>query len=421
MITLPNNCKCSNLTVHPKNWDKPTASTKNEWYIGYWFYDLALKEIPGAKWKKQIKRRGMNVFDVLKDRQAATTSLLQGELDLLQNQQYNPLRKIRIEPAEEKEIITKDFDVLPSTPFITALRAAHLKLEGVVAGSTYKDIQYVINGVEKAAIVMDIDKVPIREIGRKTFKLLFQQCGKTVKDKDGNEQKLIPGWSNNRQNKYRANLIIVWNELFELEATEVDPFKKIKKLKSVKTIRERPTAEQRIKIKEFLLSHPKYYTFWRFLQIFFHSGARVQELLTIRHEHVDVYNQKYKVVIKKGKNYREVIRTIKDAALPFWKELIESGSVGQYLFSRNLQPGKEQIDTDQITKRWRMHIKKKLGVTADFYSIKGINLDETAAILDKEAAARAAAHTSTVITMKHYLDNEQEREHQRLKAVNNEF
>ncbi|MBS1668942.1 MAG: hypothetical protein JST58_16325 [Bacteroidetes bacterium] len=50
-----------------------------------------------------------------------------------------------------------------------------------------------------------------------------------------------------------------------------------------------------------------------------------------------------------------------------------------------------------------------------------MNLDETSTILDAEAAAKMAGHTSTVITLKHYLVNEEERKMEKLKKVNNDF
>ena len=57
----------------------------------------------------------------------------------------------------------------------------------------------------------------------------------------------------------------------------------------------------------------------------------------------------------------------------------------------------------------------------DFYALKHLNLDETAAILDAEAAAKMAGHTSTVITLKHYLFNEEERKMKKLRKVDNSF
>ena len=57
----------------------------------------------------------------------------------------------------------------------------------------------------------------------------------------------------------------------------------------------------------------------------------------------------------------------------------------------------------------------------DFYALKHLNLDETAAILDAKAAAKMAGHTSTVITLKHYLVNEEERKMEKLRRVDNSF
>jgi hypothetical protein len=62
-----------------------------------------------------------------------------------------------------------------------------------------------------------------------------------------------------------------------------------------------------------------------------------------------------------------------------------------------------------------------LKIDADFYSLKHLNLDETASILNIESAAQMAGHTSTVITMKHYAVNEESRKMEKLKRVNNEF
>lgn len=39
MITLPDNCRCSEIKVSPSNWKKASASTKKFWKIHYRFYD----------------------------------------------------------------------------------------------------------------------------------------------------------------------------------------------------------------------------------------------------------------------------------------------------------------------------------------------------------------------------------------------
>jgi hypothetical protein len=104
----------------------------------------------------------------------------------------------------------------------------------------------------------------------------------------------------------------------------------------------------------------------------------------------------------------------------------ESCGPEDFVFSKGLKPGIKQIRADQITRRWRRHVKGKvenggLGITADFYSLKHLNLDETAAVLDSKDASAMASHTTPVITIKHYLTNETERQNTRLQKVANPF
>ena len=74
-----------------------------------------------------------------------------------------------------------------------------------------------------------------------------------------------------------------------------------------------------------------------------------------------------------------------------------------------------------MSNRWKEYVKEGLGIDIDFYSLKHLNLDETSKLLDAEAAAKMAGHTSTVITLKHYLVNEEERKMEKLRKVNNDF
>jgi hypothetical protein len=67
------------------------------------------------------------------------------------------------------------------------------------------------------------------------------------------------------------------------------------------------------------------------------------------------------------------------------------------------------------------YVKEGLGIDVDFSALRHLNLDETSRILDAEAAAKMAGHTSTVITLKHYLVNEEERKMEKLRKVDNDF
>lgn len=75
MISLPNNCNCSELTINPKNWKtcKVSAMARN-WYIQYYFYDQALER------RKFVRVKNMNHFKTLSERREATAKLIENEL-----------------------------------------------------------------------------------------------------------------------------------------------------------------------------------------------------------------------------------------------------------------------------------------------------------------------------------------------------
>jgi hypothetical protein len=60
-----------------------------------------------------------------------------------------------------------------------------------------------------------------------------------------------------------------------------------------------------------------------------------------------------------------------------WEEIInECSSEEDYLFTRGLEPSLIPIQPYQITKRWKRLVKDKYNVTADFYALKHLFLDE---------------------------------------------
>lgn len=215
--------------------------------------------------------------------------------------------------------------------------------------------------------------------------------------------------------------MILFSELIEMEVVENDPVIRIKKKKTIKRIRETLTLEERKEINLYLKAN--YYTFWRFVQIFFHAGCREIELLSVKYENVKLGAQRFKVTVRKGRTYAEEWRPIKSIILPLWQEIMQEAKPGDFIFAEGLRPGKraKPILRDQITRRWRVHVKEKMGITADLYSLKHSNLDEVAEILSDQEAARLAGHKSTVITLKHYLVNAEDRKLRRLKDVNNKF
>jgi site-specific recombinase XerC len=398
MINLPNNCKCSQPTVSPANWKQSAASIKAEWCISYYFYDPNFYK----KRKYIVLKKGINSYKSISERRAVVAIMLDELLHMLINEGWNPIFKT---------FIKKDYqyyEIDPATPFIEALEKSFKKLSANYSKSTNADIKSMMHYLHKSAIGLRISHIKIADIKRKNIKLLLENC-----------KVINPTFSENRYNKYRSYLQSLFKELVELEAIEHNPINDLGVKKTTKNIRQTLTNEERKIISEYLkLNH---YAFWRFIQIFFHSGARLTELMSIQKKDVDFVNQKFKVLIKKGSQKNWQIRTIKDVALGHWTELLQGAKENDFIFSVDLKPGAKKIDASQITRRWKVHVKYKLGVTADLYSLKHTNLDETSQLLDIESASKMAGHTTTTTTAKYYLINEKERLHEKLKGVNNEF
>lgn len=255
---------------------------------------------------------------------------------------------------------------------------------------------------------MRYDELPIKDVKRKHIKLVID-----------NLEKIQGKFSGHKFNKYRGYLQIIFRELLEFEAVDSNIITDIRKRPQIKSIRQTLTQEERVSVNNHLINN--FPDFWLFLMIFFHSGGRETELMSVKIEDVDIEKQKYKVLIKKGKQYVWVERVIKNCAVSFWKRAIFGGKKTDYIFSVGLKPGQNKIRTQQISRRWRTHVKDKLGIKADFYSLKHTNLDETVALLSMKDAAAMASHKSTKMLENHYAIGESQRQFERLKLVENKF
>lgn len=393
MITLLNDCKCSNLTVSPANWNTAGAPLDCQWFIFYRFYE------PGQK-PYQVLIKGANKYKTLAERRKFITKRLATELHRLQNEAYNPrLGESKIRPVDP------DIDVSDITPLSMCLDWALTKLE--VSDKTRPFIKQCIGTYKKAAGSLDIDRNAIRDIRKKDIRKLLDACGEIKKDK----------WTANNFNVHRAYLMMLFQVLCDYDIIDVNMVKSIAKKKTIKKIRPTLSIQDRAKVEKHLKE--KYPNFLRFVQIFFHSGSRISELLRLKIKDVDLINQRYKVTIQKGKSPKEVYKVIKDIALPYWSEL--KGNPEDYVFSETLAPGGKMIRPEQVTRRWKRHVKDQLGIVADFYSMKHSNSDEIAALLSLEDAAKMNSHDSTEMVRKVYATGEADRQSERLKKIANKF
>ncbi|MBK9318900.1 MAG: hypothetical protein IPM91_08835 [Bacteroidetes bacterium] len=224
------------------------------------------------------------------------------EMDNLLKEGFNPFDKI--------------LDVQASLNYITQIQDSWMLLNMLLTKyqlqKGQRDLKYILRSLEKAVAALGLKEVKISELNRKMVKLLLENISKSA----------------DQFNKSRSYIMILLSELCELEVLETNPARDIRKRKTIKHIREILSPErQRVDI------HLKknYPSFHRFLHIFFHSGARISEIIRLKYSEVDMINQRFKLVIRKGRQYKEEWKVIKDIALPFWCELMNEAHKDDYL------------------------------------------------------------------------------------------
>lgn len=418
MIYLANGCYCSELSVHPKNWDKPGASTDIDWYIFYRFYDPKVLDSNGKIKPKLTPVKGMNEFKTLTDRRTVTRDLLSNELELLKDRDYNPITGYMTEEIEIDE--PTDGEITERTPFTQALEWA-LKNKKAEP-STLTDMKSMLLYINKAAVAMRYDRVPVSHLRRKHLKLLLNQCGKIKEKTDipigktGRTKKGI--WSANQFNHYCKYLSALYSDLLEVEAVDTNPFRDMRKQKHATNIRKVLTPEECKKVDDFARQYNIRY--WMLIHIFFHSGSRTTEMFRVQGKHVDLARQMVDYLVKKGNNFVWVQRPIKDVALPFWEKAMEACGPNDFVFSKGMKPGPVSINSHQVSRWWRKHIKKGLGIVCDWYALKYLHTDQVAALLTLKEAQQHNAQTN-LTTARIYAINEEHREHNRVMHLPNKF
>ena len=406
-ISLPNGCSMSTPSVNPSNWKSCNKSAlKKDWYICYYFYDV---EFPKPK---QVIVKGMNEYKSVDDRRNATKVLLENELHSLKELGYNPNTKKYFVP---QQIIRGKLH--PDLFFVEALKIVYPKLS--MKDGTKSAIRQVVANVEKSA----------KQI----------RCSTQIKNiHSGHIRDVLDNLklNNSSFNRYLTYLSIVFSELTELRLLNHNPIRDIRKRKVTKKIREILTTSKFKAILEHLKVN--HYTFYRYANIFFFSGARSTELFSIKKKDVNLEKQEYKITIEKGREYKETIKIILPNSLPFWTEIVqECQNDNDYLFTVNLSPGPTKTQSYQITKRWKRLIKDKMvfkdgklfeikeleaddknfeAITEDFYSLKHSFLDS----LPTEQAQKMASHTS-FRTTEIYQIGKQKRDREELKSMSFTF
>lgn len=380
MILLPHNCSCSKPSVTPKNWKTGGKNLlKKNWRIHYYFRDPEFKD--KYPYGKMIPIKGMNKYKTLEERRAATQLLIDEELYLLKVQGYNPITKTSNGPE-----IVLESDIHPETTICEAIEIARKKIDG--EDSTLSDLKTVAKYFNKSCRQLRYHTIRICDVKRLHVKNILDN------------QKRQNSYSNKRYNKVRAYMLMIFKQLVLSDAIEYNLISDIPKKKETSKIREIPTEDELKKIKEYL--QVNHYGFYRYMQIFFHSGCRSTELFNLKRKDIDLKNQRFKVLVKKGRAYEEQWRAINNNALKYWNELYNAAGLKEYIFSYNFCPGTVKIASRQVSDKWRKYVKNRLGINADFYSLKHLHTTKVINLYDRNLAAGINGHKSTKMNDEHY-------------------
>lgn len=403
---LLNGCQVSSFTVFPPNWESPQASLKKTWYISYRFYDPAFRDVPEFKYGKQVQLRGMNDQYTVEQRQQITRILRDDEVEEIIEKAFNPITGLYMKVVAA----VPQSDIPPTTLFIKALELAGEKKK--CEPNTKKDLRSVIKYVAMAIKRLHFDSLLISQVKLHHLMSINEQLGLLKKDK----------WTANNQNFYRSHLLMLFEELILWSAVEYNPAEKLPIVKVARKKKKALTLQQRIAIDKDLRKDN--FNFWLFMQIFFLSGCRESELLSVKKEDVDLLEQKFTVLRKKGKSHTYLEYTIKDNAIAYWQMALVNCRPQDYVFSKRLRPGENSISPKQICRRWKRWCKDKLdkngkpkyGLVPNFYLLKHLHTTEISNSLGTKAAADFNNESEEMIRKVYDLDGDK-RKHEILKKI----
>jgi len=403
---LPNNCCCSNPSVYPANWDKAGASCKKKWYIQYYFYDPE----KSPEGKLFIVKRGINIFKNVTERQDAVRFAKKYLLAKLKDEGYNPITKVSTPPPKAEE---EQYEIPEDTLFLDALQKAYERLN--VDPHFLENIKSTLKYFSKSARALGYDILPIGKVKRKHIRFTLEHCEK-IKDT----------WSNNCFNNYRRDIQLLYKELIRTETVDCNLVNDIEKKVVIKKAKKEIPIELRKEIHKHVAEKNNAKPFLRFIHIFFHSGARIKELLSIKGCDVDIANARFKIIIKKGSLYIEKWKPINNSGYLYWVYAVMNCGPDDYVFHRGLKPGNsgKPIRADQVTRRWKRHIKDRMGIDHNLYNLKHQNLTEIVDVALEKAqreAAEAAGHTTTKMVDSIYDLKSQQRKEDLLRMQERKF
>ena len=384
-------CSFSPPSISPPDWLSASADLSRDWYVQFYYFDPLHTKGRG---KFFIRKTGINEYHTLKERRIAAKAALAAYTERLRGG-WNPVTG--------GYVTTAPGEVVPDTAWFTALPAL---CEGLrVAKSTKGNVKSAIKKLSSTAVKLGFETLPLELVKLRHVKILldthFEQPG------SGGPSSF---------NHYRAYLVMLFKQAVQLGAVDFNPARELSKRKETKRIKDViPTEHRRSIVEYFSAVNPDYLLF---LKIFFSSGARPVEVLSLKAKDVSIDKAEFKTTVYKGSAPTEYLNPIPDAALKDWALAVSRTSgPGDYLFGPNFRPGSKPCKRDYATRYWQRHVKGTLGLPFDQYTLKHTALDEISELIGVQAAADKANHTSAATTIKHYLPGETKRRNDKLRKV----
>ncbi len=370
--------------VYPTNWESSKASLKKDWYIHYRIYTDQGSKLRIVK--------GMNHLKTWEERYRCTKELLQKELDKLQ-----------------KPVVTTPVDPVPApvVQFKTFKEGLLNMLDRKRKTCVKRHCDNIKTLVERFTDTADKEGIPLNfgEVTRQSCLLILDSIYKYYPCTD------------KTYNRYVKDIGNLFGMLDYYEFIKYNPFDKIiKKVVEVEAKRIASPVERK-RIDKHLYEH--HYCFWRFMHIFFSSGAREIELCRMETADIHLKERIFKVWVYKGRSKRQEIKPILPEAYRHWAEVVAAAK--KHPFGPNFEPGDRPVNVDQVSKTWKRLVKDELELGyIDFYSLKHLHTDLIAQSHGIQLAQSLDDHKD-VKTTSIYAVGEKTRHLNRLKQINIKF
>jgi len=252
-----------------------------------------------------------------------------------------------------------------SMRFADGLKFALEKKKKTLSRKSFLDYEKVMLFAIGSAPALSIDLLKISEVKKRHIKLLLDQI---ATDREAVTNKPFTG---NSYNKYKRYLSALFQELVEYETIEHNPCRDIREQKEIVTgLHRHATPREKERIKAHLIAN--YPQLYRFLLFVYYLGMREEEILALKAEHYDAFNQQLVLPPSnvKDREYREVV--LPNVFMPDIHAMqIEEMEDDYYLFSKGLLPGPTRLHRNRVTEAWRK-VKEELGINVTLYSFKGL-------------------------------------------------